>query len=191
MRFLQIIGVCLVLFFFSCRKNYHPRPRGYNRIFLPEHIYRPMPDSLPYQFEYSVHANLLRDSSWVTERYWINLFYPYFDAAIQITYKPIKKSREISDEYLQDSYTLTSKHNIKAYSIEEKILILNNGNTASITELEGEVPSQFQFHVTDSIDHFLRGVLYFKTSLKNDSLSPSIKFLKKDIIHLLNTLEWN
>ena len=150
-----------------------------------------MPDSLPYQFEYSVHANLLRDSSWVTERYWINLFYPYFDAAIQITYKPIKKSREISDEYLQDSYTLTSKHNIKAYSIEEKILILNNGNTASITELEGEVPSQFQFHVTDSIDHFLRGVLYFKTSLKNDSLSPSIKFLKKDIIHLLNTLEWN
>ena len=61
---------------------------------------------------------------------------------------------------------------------------------ASVTELEGEVPSQFQFHITDSTDHFLRGALYFKTATKNDSLAPAIEFLKSDIIHLLNTLEW-
>jgi hypothetical protein len=36
----------------------------------------------------------------------------------------------------------------------------------------------------------LRGALYFNTALKSDSLAPVIEYLKKDVIHLLNTLEW-
>jgi len=57
--------------------------------------------------------------------------------------------------------------------------------------LEGEVPSQFQFHVSDSTQHFMRGALYFKTATQNDSLAPVIDYLKRDIIHLLSTLRWN
>jgi len=57
--------------------------------------------------------------------------------------------------------------------------------------LSGEVPSQFQFHITDSTQHFLRGALYFRTATKNDSLAPVIEYVKKDIVHLLNTLTWN
>jgi gliding motility-associated lipoprotein GldD len=60
-----------------------------------------------------------------------------------------------------------------------------------IFELEGEVPSQFQFYVTDSTKHFLRGALYFRTATKNDSLKPIIDFIKKDVIHLLNTVKWD
>ena len=56
--------------------------------------------------------------------------------------------------------------------------------------LQGEVPSQFQFFSTDSVHHFIRGALYFNTATKNDSLAPSIEFVKMDIIHMLNTLEW-
>ncbi|MEL7006811.1 MAG: hypothetical protein AAFN93_29405 [Bacteroidota bacterium] len=80
---------------------------------------------------------------------------------------------------------------MKAYAIEEKILVLKSGNVASVTELEGEVPSQFQFHITDSTNHFLRGALYFKTASKNDSLAPAIEYIKADIVHMLNTLAWN
>ncbi len=119
----------------------------------------------------------------------MDLYYPYFDATVQITYKPINKD-SLVESYINDSYRLTSKHNVKAYSIEEKILILKGGNVASVSELEGEVPSPFQFHITDSINHFIRGSLYFKMAGKNDSLRPSIDFIKEDIIHLLNTLEW-
>ncbi len=179
-----------VLLLAACNQTYLPKPIGYNRIPLPEATYQTLPDTLPYQFEYSNHAELRKNESWISERYWVDLYYPYFDAEVQVTYKPIT-SREISEELLNDSYRLTSKHNVKAYSIQEKILILKSGNVASVTELEGEVPSQFQFHITDSTRNFLRGALYFKTASKNDSLAPAIEFIKSDIIHLLNTLEWN
>ena len=65
-----------------------------------------------------------------------------------------------------------------------------NGLTASVFELEGEVPSQFQFFVTDTTDHFFRGALYFRTATANDSLAPVIEFIKVDIMHLLNTLKF-
>lgn len=57
-------------------------------------------------------------------------------------------------------------------------------------ELFGEIPTPFQFYTTDGQKHFLQGALYFKTTLKNDFLAPVIPYLKKDIIHMLNTLEW-
>ncbi len=172
----------------SCTSDYLPKPKGYNRIVLPEPSYFNLPDSFPYQFQYSEHATILKDTSWIAERYWINLFYPEMDANIQITYKPVTDS--IVREYLSDSYRLTSQHNVKAYAIDEKILELPSGLFASFTELEGEVPTQAQFHVSDSVDHFLRGALYFKTATKNDSLAPVIDFIKQDILHLLTTLRW-
>ena len=79
---------------------------------------------------------------------------------------------------------------MKAYAIDESIISLDNGSKATIMELSGEVPSPFQFHVTDSLNHFLRGALYFKTATKNDSLAPVINYVKKDILHMMNTLEW-
>ncbi|WP_420576639.1 gliding motility lipoprotein GldD [Ekhidna sp.] len=178
------------LLFIACGADYLPKPKGYNRIDLPEASYQPTPDSLPYFFEYSKHATLLRDSSWITERYWINLHYPEMGATIQVTYKPVTDS--IIREYLSDSYKLTSQHNVKAYAIEESILELPNGLYASFTELEGEVPTPAQFHITDkdSINHFLRGALYFRTATKNDSLAPVIDYLKQDMIHMITSLEW-
>jgi len=174
----------------GCGNDYLPKPRGYNRIDLPDFSYQPLPDSFPYSFEYSKQAKLLRDSSWISERYWINLYYPYFDAAIQVTYKPVTDS--IIRNVLNDSYKLTSQHNIKAYAIEERIIELPNGCYASFTELEGQVPTQVQFHMTDqdSSDHFIRGALYFKTAVKNDSLAPVIDYLRQDILHIITGLEW-
>ena len=176
----------------SCGQNpYLPKPKGYNRIDLPAHEYTALADSFPYQFEYSKHARILKDSSWITERYWIDIFYPAMDANIQLPYKPIKNKAALMQETFSDSYKLTSQHNVKAYAIDEKVLELPNGDFASFTELEGEVPTQLQFHVSDSTAHFLRGALYFKTATKNDSLAPVIRYLKEDVLHLLETLEWN
>ena len=186
MKYIKLIAISFWIF--GCSSDYLPKPKGYNRIPLPEVAYQVLPDTFPYTFEYSKHAKLLRDSSWISERYWINLYYPYMDASIQITYKPVTDS--IIREYLSDSYRLTSQHNVKAYAIEESIIELPNGLFASFTELEGEVPTQAQFHVSDSVNHFLRGALYFKTATKNDSLAPVIDYLKSDILHTLTTLEW-
>lgn len=186
----MMLSFCAILLG-SCTKNYLPKPRGYNRIDLPEQTYQQLPDTFPYAFEFSKHAKIFRDSSWIAEKYWIDLFYPQMVANVQITYKPVKGSKKLLEEYINDTYKLTSKHQIKAYAIDESIVQTPSGKTAVIAELSGEVPSQFQFFCTDSVKHYLRGALYFRTSLKNDSLAPAIEFIKKDIMHMINTLEWN
>ncbi len=189
-RISMMLSFCAILLG-SCTKNYLPKPRGYNRIDLPEQTYQQLPDTFPYAFEFSKHAKIFRDSSWIAEKYWIDLFYPQMVANVQITYKPVKGSKKLLEEYINDTYKLTSKHQIKAYAIDESIVQTPSGKTAVIAELSGEVPSQFQFFCTDSVKHYLRGALYFRTSLKNDSLAPAIEFIKKDIMHMINTLEWN
>ena len=190
---MRIIGllVLTVLWFASCERNFVPKPKGYNRIVLPEQRYISLPDTMPYTFEYSMHAKILKDSSWISERYWIDLYYQELDANVQVTYKPINRNERILKEYLKDSYNLTAKHNVKAYSIDQSVVTLKSGMKATLMELSGEVPSQFQFHITDSTEHFLRCALYFKTSTKNDSLRPVIDYVKQDMVHMLNTLKWN
>ena len=184
---LTSLGVCL--FFSGCQQDYTPKPLGYNRLDLPAPSYTTLPDSLPYVFEYSVHANLLDDTSAISERFWIEIYYPKIKANVHVTYKRIG-SQKLLKEFLDDSYTLTSKHQIKAYAINEVITKTPSGKTAVIAELEGEVPSQFQFTITDSTKNFLRGALYFNTKVANDSLAPAIEYMKKDIMHMINTLEW-
>lgn len=179
------------LYLMGCSSDLVPKPKGYNRIEFEPTTYISLPDSLPYQFEYSDRAILLKDSSWISERYWIDIYYPTFDANIQITYKPVKQKQKLLEEYLSDSYRLTTEHSVKAYAIDESIVELKSGLFATLMELSGEVPTQFQFHVTDSTNHFLRSALYFKTATKNDSLKPVIDHIKDDMAHMLNTLRWN
>lgn len=174
----------------ACTHDYLPKPIGYNRLLLPEPAYTSLPDSLPYTFEYSRHATLLADTSDISEKFWIEIYYPQLKSNVHITYKALRNSQHLLKEYLDDAYTLTAKHQIKAYAINEVITKTPSGKTAVIAELDGEVPSQFQFTITDSSKNFIRGALYFNTQVANDSLAPAIDYMKKDIMHLINTLEW-
>lgn len=193
-RILATAALCIcaivLLILSSCDQQYLPKPLGYNRLDLPEPAYRPLPDSLPYRFEYSRHAELLADTSYVHDRYWIEIYYPQLKSDIHITYQPLHGSKKLLKEFMDDAYTLTAKHQIKAYAINEVITETPSGKIAVIAELEGEVPSQFQFTMTDSTQNFLRGALYFNTKVQNDSLAPAIEYMKRDMLHLINTLEW-
>jgi gliding motility-associated lipoprotein GldD len=169
---------------------YTPKPYGHPQIPLPAHTYTPLADNFPYSFEVSTHAVVEPDTSSIAEPYWINIHYPTFQADIQITYKPVRNDKKLLHTYLEDSYKLSMKHQIRAYAIDSKVIQTPHGITATLITLEGQVPTPFQFYTTDSINHFLRGALYFPTSLENDYLAPVIEFIKVDIMHLLNTLEW-
>ena len=186
------LGCCglVVLSLASCSRDYQPKPKGYNRLILPEEKYLSLPDSLPYSFEYSTAAKLMRDTSWVNERHWVEIYYPTLKANLHITYKKINNREELLKEFLNDSYKLTSKQQIKAYGIDEVKVVTPLGKTAMIAEISGDVPTQFQFTVTDSTKNFLRGALYFNTEVNNDSLLPAIDYMKKEAMHLINTLEW-
>jgi gliding motility-associated lipoprotein GldD len=188
MRRILTIGL-LSLSLFSCEKTWLPKPPGYNRIDLPKHEYRKLEEGYPYQLDYSKYSQIEPDSFNLAEKTWINLNYPDFGAKVHLTYKRIDKNTDFKS-LSTDAFKLTAKHQIKAYGIEEAILITPNGYSAVVAELSGEVPTQFQFFVTDSTRHFLRGALYFNTATKNDSLAPVIEYIKIDMTHLMNSLKF-
>ena len=172
--------------FVSCNKSYKPKPRGYNHINFPITSYK----KIIIQNKYSFEKNRIAKQNKNDSLGWLNLIYKKYGAQVLITYKPINNSSELSN-YINESYKLISQHNKKASSIKETFIKTRSGKDAIIIELTGDVPTQFQFITTDSVNHFLRGALYFETSTKNDSLAPIIEYIKKDMIHILNTLNWN
>jgi gliding motility-associated lipoprotein GldD len=186
-KILYLIPLSLLL---SCSQDYLPKPKGYNRIDIPEHAYQVLDQELPYRFEYSAHSEVEPDTFNLEQKEWINLNYPDLEARVHFTYKPVMDNEENLRHYLNDALSLTSKHQIKAYGIEESVLMTPQGYTGLVAELAGEVPTQFQFFVTDSTSNFLRGALYFSTAVKNDSLAPIIEYIKVDMMHLINTLEF-
>jgi gliding motility-associated lipoprotein GldD len=183
-------GIMVIFQLSSCQHEFLPKPTGYNRLVLPVASYQSLPDTLPYDFEYSVHSKILPDTSRIRGPFWIEIYYPELKSNIHITYKKVFNNEQLLKEFVDDSYRLASKHQIKAYAIDEVIVKTPSGKTAVVEEIQGEVPSQFQFTMTDSTAHFIRGALYFNTKVQNDSLAPAIEYMKKDIMHLINTLEW-
>ncbi|GJM59594.1 MULTISPECIES: gliding motility protein [Persicobacter] len=183
-------SICLLIGAQACNdQSYYPKPTALYRIPLPEHAYISAPDSMPYDFEMSKYAVIKPDTSWIAEEHWIHVFYPEFVADIQLTYKAID-SQEKLEEFVNESYRLTHKQQIKATAIDEGTFTSANGHLVSVAAIEGEVPTQFQFFTTDSSKHFLRGALYFRTATANDSLAPVIQYVTDDIFHMMNTLEW-
>ena len=169
----------------ACNNNHKPKPKGYNHINFPKQSYVPITIKNKYSFEKNIQTSIEQNDSYG----WLNLLYTNYDAKILITHKSIEKEND-STSFVNESYKLTEKHNKKASSIKETHIKTKNDLNAVIIALKGEVPTQFQFITTDSVNHFLRGALYFQVATKNDSLAPIIEYIKKDMIHILNTLEW-
>ena len=182
----------MLIFFGSCvreEKVFFPKPRAYHRIDLPRHSYQNLQGKYPYTFAFSAYAKVFRDSTRRSED-WINVYYPAFEANINITYKDLGGSMDSLFAYAFSSHKLANKHQVKASAIYEQRFKSALGYEAVIIEIEGEVPSQFQFYLTDTIDHFLRAALYFNTATKNDSLAPIIDYIQKDMMHMIHTTEW-
>lgn len=186
--FVGLISILLIIS--ACDESYMPKPRGYFRIDLPEHKYTVFDTAFPYRFEYPDICTInsySHDS--MQEPYWININYPEFAGTIFISYKRINGNLPA---YISDSWEFVNKHIPKANSIiptpfeypEQKVWGLQfsiNGSAAA---------SPLQFYATDSVNHFLRGALYFDVSPNNDSLKPVIDFIQTDIDHILKTLSW-
>ncbi len=183
----------LILGLVSCGSEeqvYFQKPKGYARIEFPEHAYQNLKGDYPYAFEYSTSAEVVPDKTPGAEPYWILVKYPSLNAFIQFTYKPLRGDLKKLDEHVMDAYKLASKHHIKALAQKEFIVQLENGRTAVAIEIDGEVPSHYQFYSTDTSRHFLRGAVYLNEATLTDSLKPVVEYLKVDARHILETLKW-
>jgi len=181
--------VVLLIMLTSCSNDYIPKPHAYFRIDLPEKEYRRLDSVFPYSFEYPVYAEIQDEKFSPAEKYWINIDFPEFRGKLYISYKKVNNNLF---EYIEDSRNLAIKHIPKASAINELIFVNEvAGVYGLVYEIKGSgAASPYQFYVTDSTKNFVRGSLYFNVTPNNDSLSPVIDFIYKDIEHLINTFEW-
>ncbi len=190
-RFQLILFVLISIIFGlgSCGDSYIPKPAGYLRIDLPEHTYQTFDTTFPFSFEYSTLAQLNRDGLPDQRPYWLNMDYPKQKARIYISYRKVEN--DLID-LLEDSRSFTMKQIPKADFIRDSIIMDSKSRVFGMEYLVSgkEAASPYQFFVTDSSSHFLRGALYFNHAPNNDSLEPVIDYIKNDLRHLLNTLEW-
>jgi len=181
--------IVLLLFFVSCGGDYIPKPRGYFRIDTPEKNYISLDTTFPYSFEYPAFSQILSDPHAPNQKYWINIDYPKFKGRIHISYKKVDNNLA---KYLEDSRKLVLKHIPKASSIQNKLISRKEDNVFGLVyNIQGVgAASPYQFYLTDSINHFVRGALYFHTTPNNDSLAPVIVYIISDIDHLIETFQW-
>lgn len=57
-------------------------------------------------------------------------------------------------------------------------------------EVYGNAATQLQFYATDSVSNFMTGALYFYAKPNYDSIMPAVNHLKKDVVRVMETLEW-
>jgi len=175
----------------SCSNDYTPKPRGYFRIAMPEKKYILLDSVYPYTFEYPSYAKITNDPLSPQEKNWINIEMPVFHGRIHISYKAFTDKKSLV-QYTEDTRTLALKHMAKASGIRNIAIDDPSRKMYGLVyEINGMgAASPYQFYLTDSTSHFLRGSLYFDAVPNNDSLAPVIDFVKSDIQHLFETINW-
>ena len=178
----------------ACNSDYVIKPRGYFKIDFPKKQYRKFEQpGYPYTFEYPVYGQITKDSLFFEQEtenpYWINIDFPQFEGRIHMSYKVVGPNR--FDSLVNDAFTMSYKqHTYKASAIDPQPFTTPNGVEGVYFTLRGNTATGNQFFATDTTRHFLRGALYFSATPNEDSLRPVNNFLKADLQHLINTLQW-
>ncbi len=185
--FLLLIIVC------SCGDNIMPKPNGFLRLEYPKANYVKADVDLPFSFETNMLATKLSSGRLksTTESYGITIEYPTLKGTIYLTYKAIGDDKENLKALLRDAHKLTEKHMSKADEIP--IDIYENEaekKYGKFSEVKGNVASPAQFFITDSVNHFLAGSLYFDAKPNYDSILPASNYLQKDIKRIMETVKW-
>lgn len=182
--------ILTVLFFLliSCREKTIPRPRGYYRIDFPEKQYILYDTACPFIFEYPVYGKISYNFNDKAEPCWFNLDFPSFRATLHVSYKRLKGNLPL---ILKEANDFVYSHAIKADAISEQPWYNGDERVYGILyDIEGNAASAIQFVLTDSLNHFLRGALYFSALPNEDSLAPVIDFFRKDIVHIIESFRW-
>ena len=173
----------------GCTHEALPKPRGYFRIDVPEKSYHVFEGKCPFTIEVPDYSRIeIVENHNSLDSCWFNIAIPRLNARIHCTYLPVSGNL---DKLLRDAFEYAFKHEAKASAID-RIIISDDATRVYglIYDIKGNVASQVQFYCTDSVHHFLRGSLYFENMPNADSLAPVVGFLKADIMHLAESLEW-
>lgn len=173
-----------------------PKPRAYPKVVYPTKEYKPFDqDYCRFTFDQPAYATIEHDTTFFDEKAksdcWFNIAIKPLNAKIHCSYFPIQNRKDF-DELVKDAFEMTNKHNIKASYIEELQVDRPEDKVYGIVfNVEGPAASSYQFFLTDSVQNFVRGALYFNTEARPDSLAPVVDFVRADLDRLVMSLKWN
>ena len=171
------------VFITSCGEDTLPKPKAMLRLEFPSGSYQEFRGDCLYGFELNQLSTIKQKEDCAME-----IDYPMMKGSIYLTYKPVKDNL---NKLLTDAQRLSYEHVVKADNIIEQPFINKEGRVFGMFyEVTGNAASQSQFYVTDSIDHFVTGSLYFYAKPNYDSIYPAAIYLQKDIRRIMESLEW-
>ena len=190
-KLLHLIFLFMIL---ACNDyNQLPKPNAYLSLDYPltnystEKFY-PKDITLQYNSSASNIESINNSNNLISKR--IN--YKKHNANILIDLHEINNNTDLS-RILNELNDFTNIHlkkknsviNVQEYINESQIIY------ASIIKIKGEVTSPYQFYITDSLKNVITASVRYNESIKYDSVLPSLKYIEKDIYHLIETLKWN
>lgn len=179
----------------SChhRNDETPKPQAYLRIDLPPHDYALCDTAaLPFTFERNSLAALQwKENPDRSQDKWFTLQYPQYKGYLFLSYKHIHGPKELKAQ-VDTSYRFVEDNFHYSSGVDENTFVDRKHRLYGTTyHLKGQnVASTYQFWLTDSTSHFLRGALYIDVTPNNDSLAPVLTYLQDDINHLIESVRW-
>lgn len=182
MRKILLLFIAIILI--SCGEETIPKPKAYLSLEYPEQEYHILGIQRPYTFEVADNTAIKK-----MPKNWLNVQYPELKASVDITYRPVNNNLR---ELLIEAEKLVLEHTVKADHISW-IDFTNDTHKVygKMCEIAGNAASQVQFHATDSTKHFIKGSLFFYVKPNYDSIYPAVEYIKKDMIRMMETLQWN
>ena len=188
---LQLALLTITLIFSSCSEpNAVPKPSTFLRTEFPAHAYRNYTSPNYFQFKL---ANLFMPKSFeqTKNNYSVQeIDLGPLNGTLFLYYLSIP-SRDSLPEIINFANDKVDEHKIMADKIDfEQIIEPNKRVFGTFFELKGNVATNFQFYLTDSVKHFLRGEVLLNCRPNYDSLRPTLQYLKADLQELIHSFKW-
>ena len=182
MRKKIVFVMAVFITFLSCEDNVLPKPKAMLRLEYSRPVGADV-DTDHYTFNYNKNAILKN-----TKEGSLTMYYPEMNAAIFLTYKKIDNDLT---KLITDAERRSYEHAAKADGIRPRVFENELEEVyGTFFEVSGDAASQAQFYVTDSVNHFVSGSLYFEVRPNYDSIYPAAVYLQQDIAHIMETIRW-
>jgi gliding motility-associated lipoprotein GldD len=184
--FLLLLIACSII---SCDNEISiPKPSTHLMVDLPEHSYKPFNDSTNYSFQmsklWSLRFNFKKQDSLIL------YLGKQIDGDLHFQYYKIDTLNTLA-KLINQTFAKIDYHKVKAQQIKDTTFIFANKRVfGTLYEYIGNSATNYQFYLTDSTNHFVRTELLIRRVPNYDSLQPTLHYIRKDLIHLINTFEW-
>ena len=171
----------------TCSDSNLPKQTAFLRIDFPEPKYLAFKET-NHLFDFYYNASAVEIKTKNSKQ--LSLLYPKINFSIDLSIQKLNKPKDLEDNF-SDFYLLLDTHSKKSNGVfVREYEDLNKRIFSQIYEISGGVASPIQFYITDSTSNFIKGSLNLNFKSNYDSIFPSIQYVKKDVLILVESLNW-